>query len=355
VSSSATRRTRRPLRARLAALAAAAGGALLLAVGCGEDDEPPRTTAPATKAPGAIAISSPSEDAKIRARDAGGRLRARAEVAGTAEAGAEVIVNGGCDVEGCLVHVTADGTGEWEAEVRLVAPADEPRVRVAAYYRGSVVGPEDRVEVRLAAPRSRERAASDDDGDRAPRAPVPPDDLDGSSPGSSSPSSGGRSSGTLILIGDSLGEGMEDILPMILPGWRVRSDSLTSRPLATGMSILARTQVPDGAVIAVSLFTNDDPSRTDALEAAVRQTVRRAGPGGCAIWATIARPPFNGRSYAAANALLRRLDAELGDRLAVVPWAEGAARAGWLASDRVHATPDGYRARAQMYADAARR
>jgi lysophospholipase L1-like esterase len=32
----------------------------------------------------------------------------------------------------------------------------------------------------------------------------------------------------------------------------------------------------------------------------------------------------------------------------------GRTLAGWLAGDGVHATPGGYRARAQMYADAAR-
>ena len=86
----------------------------------------------------------------------------------------------------------------------------------------------------------------------------------------------------------------------------------------------------------------------------MRTTVRLAGPEGCAVWATIARPPFNGRTYAAANAVLRRLDGELGDKLQLVPWAEQAARNGWLASDQVHATPEGYRQRARMYAAAAR-
>lgn len=315
--------------------------------GCGED-EPVRTTAPPADEPGAIAISKPSDGAKVEARDAGGRLRALREVSGTADAGAEVIVNGGCDLEGCLVHVTADDGGRWEAEVRLAAPAAAPKVRVAAYYRGTIVGPEDRVELRLVAPEP-ERPRRE----RRQRPPVPPGDADAPQPiPGARPSGGGP--GTMILIGDSLAVGIEDLLPQLLPGWRITSDALTSRPLATGMAILARTRVPDGAVVAMSLFTNDDPTRTDALENAVRTSVARAGAGGCAIWATIARPPFNGRSYAPANAVLRRLDAELGPRLTVVPWVEQAGRNGWLAEDRVHATPEGYRARAQMYAEAAR-
>ena len=315
-----------------------------------------RTSPAPAKEPGAIRIAEPADDARLKAREDGGRLGARPRVSGTGDPGAEVIVNGGCDVEGCVVHTTADDAGRWSTVVRLDAPADAPEARVVAYYRGSVVGPEDRVEVRLAGPKPapRPRGGSRRGGRGPDRPPVPPEDLgDGGPAPIPGPSGGGRSSGTLILIGDSLAVGIEDLLPGLLPGWRVRADALTSRPLDAGMGILARTSVPDGSVIAISLFTNDDPSRTGALEAAVRTTVRRAGPDGCAVWATISRPPFDGRSYTAANALLRRLDAELA-RLVVVPWAEQAGRSGWLAPDRVHATPEGYRARAQMYAQAAR-
>jgi hypothetical protein len=155
------------------------------------------------------------------------------------------------------------------------------------------------------------------------------------------------------MVGDSLGVGIEGILPGLLPGWRITADNLTSRPLAEGMRILSGMRVPSGSVIAVSLFTNDDPSGLDALEAAVLATVRRAGDGGCAVWATIARPPFSGRTYEAANSLLRGLDRHLGSKLVVVPWAERAAASGWLASDQVHGTPEGYRQRARMYAEAA--
>jgi hypothetical protein len=326
----------------------------VVVAGCGGDDAPTRTTAPPPREPGAIAITQPATDDKVRARDDGGRLRARTTVAGTADGGAEVIVNGGCDVEGCLVHVTADDRGRWEGEVRLVAPADAPKVKVVAYYRGTVVGPEDRVEVRLRPPKA-DPLPPDDRRRGSTRRPardrVPPDDLGGPQP-IPPPSGGGP--GTMVLIGDSLAVGMEQPLRRILSNWRITSHALTSRPLDVGMGILARTRVPEGAVVAMSLFTNDDPTRTGALEEAVRTSVRRAGASGCAVWATIARPPFNGRSYAAADAVLHRLDAEIGRRLVVVPWAEQAPRNGWLASDRVHATPEGYEQRAVLYAQAAR-
>jgi lysophospholipase L1-like esterase len=123
------------------------------------------------------------------------------------------------------------------------------------------------------------------------------------------------------------------------------------------MRLLAATGLGSAPVVlAMSLFTNDDPRNTGALESAVRTSVSRAG-GGCAVWATIVRPPLGGVGYQAANDLLERLAADpaLAGRLLIVPWArQVAAHPGWLAGDGVHATPEGYRARAQMYADAAR-
>jgi lysophospholipase L1-like esterase len=85
----------------------------------------------------------------------------------------------------------------------------------------------------------------------------------------------------------------------------------------------------------------------------VRKTLSTVGVNGCVIWATIVRPPVNGTSYRAANALLTRLAAE-DPRLRVVPWAEQvAANPKLVGSDGVHATPAGYQLRAQLYAQAA--
>ena len=118
------------------------------------------------------------------------------------------------------------------------------------------------------------------------------------------------------------------------------------------MGILAAEPDPP-AILAFSLFTNDDPSATAALERAVRATASR--PGGCAVWATIVRPPYNGVSYDAANRVLERLASDPQLRLRLVPWAEAVARSpSFVAGDGVHATPEGYRARAELYAQAIR-
>jgi len=138
------------------------------------------------------------------------------------------------------------------------------------------------------------------------------------------------------------------------PGFKVSTNAQTGRPLATGMQILAGTPVNGPTALAFSLFTNDDPTHVSQLESAVRTSVSRAGPNGCAIWATIVRPPLNGVSYAAANRKLAQLANQL-PRLRIVPWAAAVAQnPSWLASDGVHSTPTGYKARAQMYANAAK-
>ena len=167
------------------------------------------------------------------------------------------------------------------------------------------------------------------------------------------PSSG--AGGTLVLVGDSLAVGLQSLLPAALPKWKVQVLGRVGRPLAEGMSVLSGLDLSGGTprqVLAISLFTNDDPAHTDALEAAVRRTLTAVGPRGCAIWATIARPPVNGVSYRAANTLLQRLAAS-NPRLVIVPWAEqAAANPALLAADGVHPTPAGYQLRARLYAQA---
>ena len=151
---------------------------------------------------------------------------------------------------------------------------------------------------------------------------------------------------TLVVIGDSLAKGTKDMLPRALEGWDVRTDARDGRPLAEGMRVLSDSDIPPGAVLAFSLFTNDKPSRLPALEAAVRRTARL----GCSVWATIVHTA----DYGAANARLEALDREL-SRVVVVPWAATiAARPELMSPDRVHPTPEGYRVRAALYADAAR-
>ncbi len=156
----------------------------------------------------------------------------------------------------------------------------------------------------------------------------------------------------MFVAGDSLAQEMAGALRAALPGWRVRVDARWGRPLDEGMRILGeQAELP--AILAVSLFTNDHPRDTAALGAAVRATAAR--PGGCAVWATIVAPPYEGVSHDGANALLRRLARDPALALVLVDWARAVERGPSLMSgDAVHASPAGYRARARMYARAIR-
>jgi hypothetical protein len=159
----------------------------------------------------------------------------------------------------------------------------------------------------------------------------------------------------VVVIGDSLAVGMAPALQGVLPGRPVLVDARIGRPLDEGMAVLAGSDPPKASFV-YSLFTNDDPLRIEQLDAAVRSSVAALGRHGCAAWATIVRPKVGGRTYAQVNARLRALalDPALSGRLLIADWAaavRGHPKA-WLTRDKIHATPAGYLARAQLYADA---
>jgi hypothetical protein len=142
----------------------------------------------------------------------------------------------------------------------------------------------------------------------APKAAVPPSPpLLVPSPGPLVPSRSGKSS--LLIIGDSLTAGITKLLPPLLPGWQLGINGYGGRSLETGLDLLAGYEFPaDGRLIlAMPLFTNDSPTKVRLLEQAVQESLRRVGPNGCVVWATVHRPPVKGHSYGRANRLLRKI------------------------------------------------
>lgn len=100
-------------------------------------------------------------------------------------------------------------------------------------------------------------------------------------------------------------------------------------------------------VIFVSLGTNDDPHAVDDFRASVRATMRVAGPKRCVVWANIVRPAVGGTSYDDYNDVLTRENRHR-KNLRVFNWARMARRnRHWFASDGVHVTATGYKARAR--------
>lgn len=333
----------------LACVAAAASGC-----GGGGDTTPTTPGGAAAQADrGAIRIEEPSDGQALRARPGkDGGLRLRARVRGRARPGATVFLSAGCVPRPCTARAPVDRGGRWSVRLDLASPRASGFVTIDATTQEGVVGSGSAVAT--------VELVSDERARRAIRRDAAKARSERSTPRPTGPASGTRSPAVqtlpheVLVIGDSLAVGMADALSADLPGWQVTIDAKTSRPLREGMRILGN-EPSAPAILAFSLFTNDDPRGTSALEAAVRATALR--PGGCAVWATIAAPPVKGVDYGNANQLLRGLASEpdLALSLEVVDWgAEVASSPSLLAGDGVHATPAGYRARARLYAAAIR-
>lgn len=273
----------------------------------------------------------------IRLRD--GQMELSATVTGRAQPYQSIRVSAPCSESACTRYVSSDRDGNWRVRLDLVLGLRRTLLLSADYAlpHGGHTGSKLRVRIKPPKPQS---SPGRNTSPTLPAAGAPP------------PTSAPHS---LVLIGDSLAVGIKPLLPSLLPGWKVAVDGRVSRPLAEGMGILARTHVPsDGStVLAISLFTNDDPRHLAALQQAVQTTLARVGPRGCVLWATIVSHPVAGATFAKANALLERLAAE-DPRLRLVPWARAVQQTpSILSPDGVHPTPQGYQLRAQLYAQAA--
>ncbi len=159
----------------------------------------------------------------------------------------------------------------------------------------------------------------------------------------------------LFVNGDSLAEGTRPYIPRALPGWRVRQSTKVSRHAYEGDDVLRRRGRRLERVIHVSLGTNDDPGQPAAFRAAIRDVMDVAGERRCVVWANIVRPPYGGVSYRRLNRVLAA-ESRARENLLVVNWVRMMRRhPEWLAPDGVHASAEGYAARARAVARAVRR
>jgi hypothetical protein len=339
-------------------------GLMLSACGAGPSTTP--TQAPEPIPAVGLRIDSP-EGGAVTATPEEGALVADVQVRGHAQPGAYVRVSTGCAEPGCELSAPVADDGRWEVTVRAQAPPRKPYARIFAQLaaESSITLVKLREPTTKAARekarkarRAREQAAQAQQGARdggavppaatTPATPQLPEIPNATPTPTPSTTPGTAPGSSVLLIGDSLGLGIQPYLSGLLPGWSVTSDSRTGRPLAEGMARW-RAERGDAAISAFSLFTNDAPTNTSALEAAVRESAA----GGCTVWATIVRPPEGGTSYARANQVLTQLAQELPGRVVLVPWAETVrANPAYVGADGVHATTQGYQVRAQLYAQA---
>jgi hypothetical protein len=159
----------------------------------------------------------------------------------------------------------------------------------------------------------------------------------------------------LLVNGDSLAVGTKRYIPRELEGWKVEHSTSVSRHAHEGADVLRSYGRRLPRVIHVSLGTNDDPNQVEQFAAAIGEVMDVAGERRCVVWTNIARPPYEGTSYAGYNRTLARED-RARDNLLVVNWARMVKRnPEWLAEDGVHVSAGGYRARARAVARHVRR
>lgn len=317
--------------------------ACALLAACGRDDSSKTSSEPEAPAKarksGPVAFTAPTDGKRVRARETkGGAWITRVQLRGTAPPNSTVFIRAGCKPDPCESQTTAGDDGTWtesmkvrtKPSVRFVPIDAGPDARLAS---GSAV-----VTVELFGPRTVEATSGPS---------KPKENRATKEPARALPRE-------VLLIGDSLAVGIKAPLKAELRGWKVKVDALESRPLAAGLRILQRQSEPP-AILAFTLFTNDDPRNVKALEAAVRASATRSG--GCAVWGTIVRPPYQGTSYAGVNQRLKQLarQEQLALGLQIADWAGAvASEPSLLAGDGVHATPAGYATMARLYADAIR-
>jgi lysophospholipase L1-like esterase len=157
---------------------------------------------------------------------------------------------------------------------------------------------------------------------------------------------------SLLVNGDSLAEGTRPFIPRELPEWRVTQSAWVGRHAYQGDDVMRRYGSRLAHVIHVSLGTNDDPRDVDGFRDAIADVMRVAGRTRCVVWANVVRPPYRGVSYRGYNRALAE-ESSRRENLRVLNWVRMVRRhPEWLASDGVHVSAAGYRARAKAVARA---
>lgn len=155
---------------------------------------------------------------------------------------------------------------------------------------------------------------------------------------------------TVLHYGDSLTVGTGAYLSSFLPGWSITESGRVGRHAGEGADAVRSLRASLPEVLVISLGTNDDPRAVSGFAADVRRIEEAAGRERCVVWATVARPPFNGVSYDGYNSVLRRAAATYAN-FRVFDWqALSRTHPEWFRSDGVHPSAEGYRTRAAALA-----
>jgi lysophospholipase L1-like esterase len=156
----------------------------------------------------------------------------------------------------------------------------------------------------------------------------------------------------VLVVGDSLGVGMQAFLGPMLGYREVVWDVRTGRTTPQGLQALrADLRLVRPRTVVISLGTNDgsDPRRfADRIRRVLLELPRTA----CVVWPAIVRAPRKG-AYDGLDRVLRRQ--ALRDPRFVVPgWDLAVARGNVVLPDGVHPNAIGFRYRSRMIANAIR-
>jgi hypothetical protein len=156
--------------------------------------------------------------------------------------------------------------------------------------------------------------------------------------------------GSVLVIGDSLGVGTEPYLRQELSGTPIIDDSVGGRPSPGGLDALRADVSPSDTVIVFAMGTNDHPAYPEIMAGNLESVAQIAGDR-CIVVPTIARPPVSGVSDAGINRVIRSFAASHLN-VEVVDWKAAVRAQPALLVDDIHATPEGYALRASLIAQA---
>jgi dienelactone hydrolase len=155
--------------------------------------------------------------------------------------------------------------------------------------------------------------------------------------------------GSVLDVGDSLSLGTAPYLRARLSE-SVVSDGRVGRPSPEAVGVL-RSKFSGQRVVVFDAGVNDDPARPSTLSHDLA-SVRGLVGGHCLVVATMSRPPYRGVTVDGLNRAVRSFAAS-SSNVQLVDWRSFAVSHPRLINgDGVHPTPEGYRQRAGLFAQA---
>jgi hypothetical protein len=153
----------------------------------------------------------------------------------------------------------------------------------------------------------------------------------------------------ILVVGDSLDVVTMPYLRPALGPLGLEADSRVGRSSSEGLRVLASRLRWYHNVVVFDLGTNDPPSDPARLAGDLAAARKLTGHR-CLVVATISRPPLHGASVDGVNRVVREFAAR-SRFVRLVDWRGFAlSHPGLIRADGVHASRDGYRARAALLA-----